>query len=73
MKQKKQNKNYLEKENILLYLFIILSVILIFFTNSNQELLSLNKHSGASSKLYYLSISENFPDVATIINYHHIG
>ena len=71
IKQKQQNKHYLEKENILLYLFIILSVIFIFFTNSNQELLSLNKHSGASSKLYYLSISENFPDVATIINYHH--
>jgi len=64
-------KNYLEKENLLLYLFIIFSVFFIFFTNSNQEILSLNKHSGASSKLYYLSISENFPNVATIINYHH--
>jgi hypothetical protein len=64
-------KNYLEKENIQLYLFIIFSVIYVFFTNSNQEILSLNKHSGASSKLYYLSISENFPNVATIINYHH--
>ena len=63
--------NFFNRENIKLFLFIFISIFFIFFTTSNQEILSVFTHNAASSKNYYLSISENFPNVASVINYHH--
>ena len=59
------------KKNLKFLIIIIAFIFFIFLTSNSPEILSKNVKSGASSINYYLSISENFPEAASVINYHH--